>query len=61
MSPLIMDATASDLAFAQALIQKEAQWPPYSNIYDAVTNGYLVTMTQEELLEISRMGFSSSL
>ena len=50
-----MNPTESELAAAQALLQKEVQWPPYTNIYDAVSNGKLVTMGQEELHEISRI------
>ena len=56
LSPLIMNATQSDLAFAHSMIKNSGQWPPYSNIYDAVTDGYLVTMTHEELVVMSRIG-----
>ena len=50
-----MNPTESELAAAQALLQKEVEWPPYTNIYDAVSNGKLVTMGQDELHEISRI------
>ena len=50
-----MTSTESEIASAQALLQRETQWPPYTNIYDAVSNGKLMTMDHEELYKISRV------
>ena len=50
-----MNPTDSEIAAAQALLQREVQWPPYSSIYDAVDNGKLMTMEQEELHKMARI------
>ena len=50
-----MNPTDSEIAAAQALLQREVHWPPYSNIYDAVANGKLMTMEQEELHKMARI------
>ena len=52
----LMMASQSELAFAQSMMKKAGQWPPYRNIYEAVTDGYLVTLNHEELSVMSRIG-----